>query len=107
MDKSKRKHLGGNKNFSYLFFIGTQIQHRGKGLATETIRQKQVKCSEQDIPIWLEATTAMSRDVYLRCGFQTLDEIHLGKGTHNENGERQSDGIGVTIWSMIWYPPAE
>lgn len=103
-DKSKHKHLHGSKNFSYLLFIGTQVQNRGEGLAKELIRQQQAKASEQDLPIWLEATTILSRDVYLRCGFQAMDEICLGKGTHNENGNRERNGTGVTIWSMVWYP---
>ena len=54
--------------------------------------------SDSDLPIWLEATTAKSRDIYAKCGFEVVQEMKLGKGTHAATGLREKGGPGVSIW---------
>ena len=55
-------------------------------------------------PLWLEATTAYSRDIYARLGFETVEEIVLGQGQVGENGLGKNGGEGVKVWAMIWRP---
>ena len=56
------------------------------------------------LPIWLEASTGNSRRVYERCGFETVGEIVLGKGTHGIDGAWQTGGPGVVVFPMMWWP---
>jgi len=55
----------------------------------------------------LEATTAYSRDIYARLGFETIEEIVLGQGQVGEDGLRKKGGEGVKVWGMIWRPEDE
>ena len=59
------------------------------------------------MPLWLEATTEHSRDIYLRLGFEVVHEMVLGKGTHAPSGAMEAGGPGVKIWGMIWWPPSK
>jgi GNAT superfamily N-acetyltransferase len=95
------------KEYHYLFITGTVPEHQGQGLASGMITQYQDKARKDGLPIWLEATTAKSRDLYDRLGFETVGEIVLGKGTHAETGFKAPNGPGVTLWGMIWRPPAD
>lgn len=95
------------KRYHYLWFIGTDVQARGRGLASHLIRKKQDEVRGDGLPIWLEATTARSRDVYAKSGFRTVGEVGLGRGTHASSGEPQRGGDGVTVYAMIWRPQWE
>lgn len=108
-DASKRRHLKDAngapiKRYNYLFFIATDFHARGQGLASKVIARYQEKSGKENLPIWLEATTKKSRDIYHRQGFEILDEIRLGEGTHAESGAKQEGGPGVPQWSMMWRP---
>lgn len=57
-----------------------------------------------NLPIWLEATTAGSRALYLSMGFEEVEEIRLGKGKVAADASLQSGGPGVSLWAMVWWP---
>ena len=95
------------KRYHYLWFIGTDMKARGRGLASRVIRAKQEEVRGEGLPIWLEATTARSRDVYAKSGFRTVGEIGLRRGTHARTGEPEVGGEGVTVYAMIWRPEWE
>lgn len=103
-DKAKKRYLKGVKRYWYLFFIATEEVARGKGLASRIIEGWKEVAKKEGLPIWLEATTARSRDVYVRCGFEVLEEMVIGKGTHASSGEVEKGGPGVSIWAMVWWP---
>jgi ribosomal protein S18 acetylase RimI-like enzyme len=93
--------------YFYVFFIGTRLDCRGRGLASALIRRHQSRAREVKKPIWLEATTAKSRDLYARLGFDVVQEIVLGKGRVGEDGlvvQDKAEGEGVRIWGMVWRP---
>ena len=90
--------------YHYLFFIATDFHARGQGLATKVVARYQEKATKDDLPVWLEATTPHSRDIYGRQGFQIVQEMRLGKGTHAESGRKEKGGNGVPLWAMIWRP---
>lgn len=92
------------KRFHYLWFVGTEEAARGRGLASHLIRLRQAVAKEDGLPIWLEATTAKSRDVYAKCGFETVGEINLGVGSHASTGLREKGGSGLVVYAMIWRP---
>jgi len=92
------------KRYWYLFFIGTVAEARGQGLASQIIRQKQGLAAKENLPMWLEATTPNSREVYKKCGFEVVGEFLLGKGTHAASGDVEKEGPGVVVWAMFWRP---
>lgn len=104
MDKIKARHLDKGQLYHYLFFIGTVEEARGKGLASKIIRERQALAATEGLPIWLESTTVYSRDVYARCGFEFLEELVVGKGTHDADGRREKGGSGVRLFAMVWWP---
>ncbi|KAF2478557.1 hypothetical protein BDY17DRAFT_328097 [Neohortaea acidophila] len=92
--------------YHYLFFIGTDPAARGQGLASRLIKEYQQKAAAEGLPIWLEATTPRSRDVYAKVGFEETTMMKLGEGTHAASGVPETGGPGVCIWPMIWLPPS-
>ncbi|KAF3392474.1 hypothetical protein F1880_008764 [Penicillium rolfsii] len=121
-DNAKKIGLRGNKRYYYIFSIGTEVEHRGKGLtaylgllheklthsttglAKTIMREHMRKAQLENVPIWLEATTPNSRKLYLSMGFEEIEEIRLGKGKVDTNANLQPDGPGVPLWGMVWWP---
>lgn len=101
--------LRRGENYHYVFFLGTRADVQGQGLGSEMMRYQMdvVRESKSRLPIWLEATTARSRDLYVRLGSNIVDEILLGKGDVGSNGMEERGGAGVPVWGMIWWPEKE
>jgi hypothetical protein len=98
--------LAKNEKYFYIFFIGTREDCRGQGHASTIVRHHQALATEANLPIWLEATTAKSRDIYLKLGFEVVQEIVMGKGRVGCDGlvtEREK-AMGVPLWGMVWRP---
>lgn len=100
----KKRALKGTKKFYYVFFVATRSDSRGQGLCSALVRYCQNLAETEKCPIWLEATTAKSRDVYKKEGFEITEELVLGKGKVDADGKLKKGGEGVTIWGMIWRP---
>ncbi|KAK4185180.1 putative increased recombination centers protein 11 [Podospora australis] len=92
------------RNHWYVFIMGTALEKRRQGLAGELLVYFQNLAKKDGRPIWLEATTATSRDLYLKHGFVDVGEVVLGKGTHGGDGLKKKGGEGVVIWGMYWRP---
>ncbi|KAI5358980.1 putative acyl-CoA N-acyltransferase [Septoria linicola] len=106
--KARQLKQKGIEKYYYLFFVGTVEESQGRGLAKVLIRKWQERSAEEgDFPIWLEATTPKSRDVYVKCGFEVLEEMTLGIGTHNADGDFEKGGEGVKLWAMLWQPSSK
>ncbi|EPS29360.1 hypothetical protein PDE_04309 [Penicillium oxalicum 114-2] len=103
-DNAKKVGLQGQKRYYYIFSIGTETEHRGKGLARAIIRDRMRQAQLENLPIWLEATTPNSRKLYLSMGFQEIEKIVLGKGKVDDHAQPQPGGSGVPLWAMIWWP---
>lgn len=88
----------------YLFVIGTNPEARGQGLAPQHIRRMQERARQEGSPMFLEASSEKARDVYRKCGFEVVEELVLGRGTHGEGGEKEKGGEGVRLWAMVWTP---
>ncbi|KAJ5676167.1 hypothetical protein N7462_009064 [Penicillium macrosclerotiorum] len=106
-DNAKRKGLHGERRYYYIFSIGTEYEHRGKGLAKAIMQYHQRKAQTENVPIWLEATTPSSRKLYLSMGFEEIEEIVLGKGKVATDATLQPGGPGVPLYAMVWWPATE
>ncbi|MER5446016.1 GNAT family N-acetyltransferase [Streptomyces sp. NPDC002766] len=54
----------------YLWMIGVQPGRQGEGLGTALIRHVLDRCDREDLPAYLEASSARSRALYERLGFE-------------------------------------
>ena len=82
-----------------------EIRANKVGLGTAQLKYWQAIAAKDGVPIWLEATTKHSRDVYAKSGFELVDSIPLGKGKSDEHGVKKEGGEGFEIYAMIWWPP--
>ncbi|KAF2502972.1 hypothetical protein BU16DRAFT_612550 [Lophium mytilinum] len=96
-----------SKKAYYIFNLGTKEEYRGNGLSTHLIHHYQSLAAATNAPIWLEATTAYSHNLYTKLGFHTAGEIVLGQGVAGADGTVSKGGEGVKIWGMVWWPPVK
>jgi Acetyltransferase (GNAT) family len=103
-DALKAKALAGQKKYYYVFFVGTRPSERKNGLCSAIMRKYQEIASRDQLPIFLEATTEASMKLYLKLGWEVIDEILLGKGKAGSDGVQCKNGEGLKIWGMVWRP---
>jgi hypothetical protein len=103
-DAMKAKALAGQEGYYYVFFVATRMDSRGRGLCSTIMRKYQEIASRDLLPIWLEATTETSMNLYLKLGWEVIDAIVLGKGKAGADGAQCKDGGGLKVWGMIWRP---
>lgn len=106
VDKVKATVLPGPKlrDCFYVLVTATDPAHRKQGLLAAMVERLLDEARKVNKPIWLEATTKYSAQQFTRFGFETIDEITLGKGKVNSKGAKQGGGEGVTVTAMIWWP---
>lgn len=76
----------------YLPFLGVVPAHRGNGVGAALLAARLATCDDEGVPVYLEASSARSRPLYERCGFQATGEPVVLPG-------------GPPIWPM-WREPA-
>lgn len=57
-----------------------------------------------NVPVWLEATTEKSRNIYAALGFAIVVEFRVGIGRVDESGKPCKGGEGVRFWAMVYEP---
>ncbi|KAM7190199.1 hypothetical protein V8F20_009821 [Naviculisporaceae sp. PSN 640] len=104
------------RKYWYVFITATEEAKRGRGLCGLLLKEMRravtsansTRGSGHDgqglLPLWLEASTEMSRDIYKRYGFKLVGEVTVGKGKVGKHGLPKQGGEGVTVWGMIWRP---
>ncbi|KAI3332851.1 hypothetical protein F4824DRAFT_491259 [Ustulina deusta] len=92
------------ENHWYIFIMRINVDQRRRGLAGAFLEAMQGWARRDKRPIWLEATTTLSRDLYLKDGFTAIGEVVVGRGSVGPDGLPKDGGEGVTIWSMCWRP---
>ena len=64
----------------YLFLLGTRPEWQGRGLGSSIIAPVLETCDRDHVPGYLEATSERNKQLYLRHGFEVIDEIQLRGG---------------------------
>jgi GNAT superfamily N-acetyltransferase len=75
----------------YLAVLGTDPDHRGKGLGGALMAPVLEDCDRDGIPAYLESSTERNVDFYARFGFRVTSELDLPRGPR--------------VWPM-WREPA-
>jgi ribosomal protein S18 acetylase RimI-like enzyme len=100
----KERALQGQKDYYYVFFLGTSKDGRGQGLCSAILRHYQAIATKANLPIYMEAGTEYAWGLYKSLGFITVGEIVVGVGKAAVDGTPCEDGPGVKTWGMIWRP---
>jgi ribosomal protein S18 acetylase RimI-like enzyme len=91
----------GSSPYWYLFVIGRDPSHRGDPVAPRLILPFVQKAKEKEVPLWLEATSERSKRAYEKLGFKVVEEMKIGKGQCDSNGNLVVGGEGLSMWAMI------
>jgi len=62
------------------------------------------KAKEEDVPIFLEASSQASKDEFEARGFEAVEQTAVGQGRVDEKGWPTEGGAGVKVWGMIFNP---
>jgi GNAT superfamily N-acetyltransferase len=62
----------------YLAVLGTDPDHRGRGLARLLLERTLDRCDVEGLPAWLETTEEATTGLYVRFGFETVAAIDGG-----------------------------
>ena len=103
-ERCKKKALRGEKDYYYVWFLGTSKDGRGQGLCSAIVRHYQSIAAKENLPLYMEAGTEYAWGLYKTLGFITVDEMLVGKGKAAADGSLCRGGPGVKTWSMIWRP---
>ena len=76
----------------YLPMIGVDPVAQGQGMGSVLLADRLATCDADGLPAYLEATSARSRDLYARHGFDIVEEIQFG--------------ASPPIWAMLREPRA-
>jgi GNAT superfamily N-acetyltransferase len=76
----------------YLGPLGVEPSRQGMGIGGALMRPVLDRCDRERIPAYLEASTPRNRALYLRNGFEVVEELHFPGG-------------GPPTW-LMWRPPA-
>lgn len=100
--KARKRGLRKGEVPYYVFFIGTRADRQSQGLGSELLREVCDRAGREGRSVWIESTSAGSRRLFRRMGFEEVEEVVLGKGTVGEAGYGEVGGPGVTLWPMVW-----
>jgi GNAT superfamily N-acetyltransferase len=90
--------------YRYLLIIGTDPDRQRQGLGGLLIEYMQARARSLGQPLWLEASNPRAKALYLRHGFEEVEEIVLGQGVVGPDGLAEKGGPGVKTWGMVWRP---
>ncbi|KAH9972579.1 hypothetical protein BGW80DRAFT_1172822 [Lactifluus volemus] len=84
----------------HLLMIAIDPEHEGKGYCSLIVRDGWKRASGK--PVYLEASTPHSRDIYAHLGFEFNKENRFGVGSVNEMGVKAKGtaAVGVPVFIM-------
>lgn len=59
------------------------------------------RAREERVPLWLEAVSEHSKQVYEHIGFRTVATMRVGAGNATADGELKKGGEGILVYAMI------
>jgi GNAT superfamily N-acetyltransferase len=74
--RMERRHL--REPHYYIPYVGVVPEAQGQGLGTALLAPTLQRCDRERLPAYLEATSERNVALYLRLGFEHLDELRLG-----------------------------
>ncbi|KAH8700106.1 hypothetical protein BGW36DRAFT_293006 [Talaromyces proteolyticus] len=98
--KLKKEFLKG-RQYWYLNMIGRHPERSDPGVIRALFEPYIERAHEQKVPIWLEAVSDHSRQVYEHFGFKTVATFRIGLGKVTPRGELQEGGEGIPLYAMI------
>ncbi|QGA17463.1 hypothetical protein EYB26_005134 [Talaromyces marneffei] len=98
--KAKKDYLNGRK-YWYLNMIARHPERKAPGVVRAIFEPYIARARDEGVPIWLEAVTEHSKQVYEHLGFKTVVTLRMGAGKASPDGELQEGGEGIPIYAMI------
>ncbi|KAI8944445.1 hypothetical protein F4801DRAFT_594934 [Xylaria longipes] len=89
----------------YGIIMCTSAGNRQKGLASSLVSYVQDLARIDGRPMWIEAPSMKTAQLYLKLGFEHAGQIVAGKGVVGIDGLAKEGGEGInTAWGMIYRP---
>ncbi|KAI1738390.1 hypothetical protein F4680DRAFT_426009 [Xylaria scruposa] len=88
----------------YGIIMCTSAGNRQKGLASSLVSYVQDLARIDGKPMWIEAPSMRTAQLYLKLGFKHAGKIIAGKGVVGIDGLAKEGGEGITAWGMIYRP---
>lgn len=63
----------------YLFVLGTDAAHQGRGLGADVIAPVLARCDQQGLPAYLESSNPRNLPFYRRHGFEIVERVMLAE----------------------------
>ncbi|HRX43252.1 MAG TPA: GNAT family N-acetyltransferase [Clostridia bacterium] len=74
VEEARRERMKGKK-YIYLFILGVDPVHQGKGMAGRLMDALMEDADKQNLPIYLETATQRNVSMYERRGFNVVEEV--------------------------------
>jgi hypothetical protein len=74
------------------------------GVVRALIEPYLLRAQEERLPVFVEASSVHARDVYAHLGFRTVEDVTVGEGHIDEEGNNVVGGKGVTLYGMVAEP---
>lgn len=101
---AKAKHLG-DKPFWHLAFLARNPKEASApGAISALVKPTLEKAKAEGTPVWLEAVDERGVAIYTKWGFELVDHVSLGAGTHDKLGWPEEGGEGISGYCMIYRP---
>ncbi|ETN47259.1 uncharacterized protein HMPREF1541_01451 [Cyphellophora europaea CBS 101466] len=101
---AKAKHLGDRPFWHLAFLARNPDVPLAKGAVSAVVKPILERAQAEGHPVWLEAVDERGVAIYKHFGFQLVDHVVLGKGTHNPSGWPEEGGSGTAGYCMIYDP---
>ena len=75
----------------YLFVLGTEPEHQGRGVGTQLLRPVLERCDREGVPAYLESSKEKNLPLYERNGFRVTEVFQVPNG-------------GPPLW-LMWRDP--
>jgi len=108
--RAKEKHIGINKSRSewrinphyHLDFLARNPHvPRVEGALSAVVLPFLGRAEQDELNVWLEATSPDIVPLYEYFGFRVVEEITVGVGTFDGHGKAKEGGEGVKAWLML------
>jgi GNAT superfamily N-acetyltransferase len=77
LEQAVTKRYPKDQSFLYLWLLGVDPDHQGKGLSSQLLDPQLTAADEAQLPTYLETTNPANLKIYARRGFEIYDEMLL------------------------------